>query len=106
MKTKVHKVTILIVDHDRVSDLPGDELKHIIENARYPNRCISPSVMAIETREVEWDDAHPLNRTATWKTAAEDLFARDSRDFRECKYCGKMTRITTAGCDHCDVEDK
>lgn len=25
---------------------------------------------------------------------------------RRCDYCGKMTRITTAGCDHCDVEDK
>lgn len=25
---------------------------------------------------------------------------------RVCEYCGKRTRITTAGCDHCDVEDK
>lgn len=25
---------------------------------------------------------------------------------RRCLYCNKMTRITTAACDHCDVEDK
>lgn len=25
---------------------------------------------------------------------------------RTCKSCGKQTRETTAGCDHCDVEDK
>lgn len=24
----------------------------------------------------------------------------------ECPACGKMTRNTTAGCDHCDLEDK
>lgn len=29
---------------------------------------------------------------------------RDTK--RKCDYCGKMTRVTTAGCDHCDVEDK
>ncbi len=25
---------------------------------------------------------------------------------RKCPACGRMTRITTAGCDHCDLEDK
>lgn len=25
---------------------------------------------------------------------------------RKCPACGKPTRITTAGCDHCDLEDK
>jgi hypothetical protein len=25
---------------------------------------------------------------------------------RKCEHCGKMTRVTTAGCDHCNVEDK
>lgn len=24
----------------------------------------------------------------------------------KCSACGKMTRDTTAGCDHCDFEDK
>lgn len=26
--------------------------------------------------------------------------------YRICEYCGKRTRVLTAGCDHCDVEDK
>ena len=25
---------------------------------------------------------------------------------RTCEYCGMKTRITTAGCDHCNFEDK
>ena len=25
---------------------------------------------------------------------------------RRCPYCSMMTRITTAGCDHCEPEDK
>lgn len=25
---------------------------------------------------------------------------------RRCPACGKLTRITTAGCDHCDLEHK
>lgn len=25
---------------------------------------------------------------------------------RKCEHCGRMTRVTTAGCDHCDVEGK
>lgn len=25
---------------------------------------------------------------------------------RRCRECGQMTRVTTAGCDHCDHEDK
>jgi hypothetical protein len=28
------------------------------------------------------------------------------RQMRVCEYCHKPTRVTTAGCDHCDVEDK
>jgi len=28
------------------------------------------------------------------------------QDKERCEWCGKMTRITTAGCDHCNVEAK
>lgn len=27
-------------------------------------------------------------------------------DTRKCENCGRWTRVTTAGCDHCDIEDK
>lgn len=70
---KVHKVTLLIVDSDSVG---SDEVLTVLENTRYPNDCIMPRVMVIETAEVEWSDDHPLNRTGTQQEAFEKLFPR------------------------------
>lgn len=69
VKTQVHRVVLLIIDHDVVG---SEGVQDVIEDARYPNRCISPEVMSIETVEVEWTDEHPLNYHD--KTEAE--FAR------------------------------
>lgn len=69
---RVHRVTLLIVDHDDVGE---DEIADIIENVRYPNRCINPQVVTVETREVQWTDAHPLNADATRDEAFAELFA-------------------------------
>lgn len=71
---KVHKVTLLVVDHD---DIGADEMKVVIENTRYPNRCISPDVMAVETCEVEWTDSHPLNHYTRRVKAFEQLFGKE-----------------------------
>lgn len=71
MAIKVHKVEILVVDHDEVG---AEELKVIIENQRWPNRCIDPSVMSIETKEIEWSDEHPLNQTSTFEAAYLEIF--------------------------------
>lgn len=71
MATKVHKVTLLIVDHDQ---LGADGVREVIEPTRYPNHCIGPSVMDVETREVEWDDRHPLNRYDTMRAEFERMF--------------------------------
>lgn len=55
---KAYRVTLLIVDHDGV----GDGIKDQIENVRYPNHCLSPKVMAVESAEIgEWHGDHPLN---------------------------------------------
>lgn len=55
---KAYKVVLLIVDHDGV----GKGIKSEIENVRYPNRCLAPCVMSIESAEIgEWRDDHPLN---------------------------------------------
>ncbi len=62
---KVHVVTLTIIDLD---DIGEEDIKNIIESVHYPNRCISPDVVNIETADVgEWGDDHPLNdkRTAT-----------------------------------------
>ena len=56
---KVHKVTLMIVDTDQ---LGAKDVREVIENARYPNHCIGPKVMQIESREIEWDEGnHPIN---------------------------------------------
>lgn len=70
--TKVHKITLLVVDTD---DLGADNVREVLENARYPNHCIGPSVMDIQTREVEWSDDHPLNKRVTVRSEFERLFA-------------------------------
>lgn len=60
---KAHKVILTIIDFDEVG---ADDIKIIIEDTRYPNRCISPEVVSIETVDIgEWDDDHPLNSNAT-----------------------------------------
>jgi hypothetical protein len=56
--TAVYKFEVLVVDHDNVG--PASCMAEI-ENARYGNRCISPHIMSVEEREVEWSDEHPLN---------------------------------------------
>lgn len=52
---KVYAVVLLVVDHDNLGECGVCEA---LENTRY---LVAPSVMAIETREVEWRDDHPLN---------------------------------------------
>ncbi len=70
---KVHAVTLLIVDHD---DIGEGEIRSVIENQSYPNDCIGPRVMRVDTRTVEWTDQHPLNVTRTMRSAFEELFSR------------------------------
>lgn len=68
---KAYKVVLLIVDHDGV----GDRISETIENQKFPNRCISPHVMSIESADIGlWDDDHPLNNTSKQKAEFERLF--------------------------------
>lgn len=71
MDVKVHRVEILIVDHD---NLGAEGVKAAIESTHYPNRCIAPKVMKTETRAVQWSDEHPLNSRDTQREAFERLF--------------------------------
>jgi hypothetical protein len=68
---KVHRLEVLVIDHD---NLGQEEVISVIENTKYPNWCIYPDVKAITTREVEWSEDHPLNRTATADQAYRELF--------------------------------
>ena len=69
---KAYKVTLLIIDLDEIG---AEEIKVVIENAHYPNRCISPDVERIESVEIgEWHDEHPLNSTDTYTAEWKRLF--------------------------------
>ena len=74
----VHRVVLCVVDHDRI----GEWLKDMIEDARYPNRCIAPTVMSIETRTVDWTDEHPLNIRSTHAAAFADLFGLNNLEHK------------------------
>lgn len=80
-KTKVHLVTLVIVDHD---EMGAEEVKHVLEHTRYPNHCFAGmGVMEIRTGEVEWSDDHPLNSGPSRRAAAvADLFGL------WCRACG------------------
>ena len=57
---KAYKFEVLVIDFDQ---LGGDEIAQTIQDANYPNDCISPSVESIEERDIgEWTDDHPLNK--------------------------------------------
>lgn len=56
---QAHKIEIFVIDLDEIG---VEEIKSVIENTRYPNRCISPEVKSIKTVDIgEWHDDHPLN---------------------------------------------
>jgi hypothetical protein len=63
---------LTIVDLDEID---AEEVKIVIENTHYPNRCISPDVVKIETADIgEWDDEHPLNNIGTAEEEWRRLF--------------------------------
>ncbi len=74
--TKVHKLDVLIVDHD---DVGIDEITRVLEDQKYPNWCIHPRIIGSAEAEVEWDDNHPLNRIGTRAAEIERLFPRGER---------------------------
>jgi hypothetical protein len=69
---KAYKIELLIVDHDEVGE---EDMVTLIEDARYPNHCLSPYVMKIQSRDIgEWSDDHPLNMKDGMKKEFNRLF--------------------------------
>lgn len=56
---KVHKIEIMVIDFEEVG-IKG--IKEMMEEVKYPNYCINPRVMNVETADIEWSDEHPLNK--------------------------------------------
>lgn len=75
---KAYKIELFIIDTDRVGE---EEIIKTIENARYPNRCISPKVKGVKSVDIgEWDDDHPLNQRDTADAEYKRLFeGKDSK---------------------------
>lgn len=70
---KVYKATVIVVDAG--DELNDSEVKLVIENTRYPNRCMSPHVIAVESVELgPWDDDLPINGRDTFDSEVERLF--------------------------------
>lgn len=68
----MHKITITVLDFDNIGE---DSIVDHIENTRYPNHCINPKVLKIESKEIgEWNDDHPLNKKETSEEYIERLF--------------------------------
>ena len=67
----VYKVELYVVDFDGLGE---DEVVSVLQNTKYPNRCIDPYVKHIDSRKVEWSDEHPLNNIHRRDSELEDLF--------------------------------
>ena len=74
MKTEIHKITIMVADLDH---LGADNVTVEIENARFPNDCVTLRVVSVETESIDFPDNHPLNQRSTWRAAFERLFSKD-----------------------------
>lgn len=69
---KVFKLEVLVIDHDGLGE---KGIRQELESVRFPNDCMSPELVAAESREVEWHDGHPLNMRNGWRDAYANLFA-------------------------------
>ena len=69
--TKVYKVVLMVVDHDGIGI---EDVEAVLEDTHYPNHCIYPTVMEVETEEVDWADDHPLNARSTQSYEFHRLF--------------------------------
>lgn len=71
--TRVMKVELLVI----TNELDANDVVREIEQVRYPNDCLSPRVVSIDSREVRWSDDHPLNRPETWCSEYRRMFLED-----------------------------
>lgn len=69
---QVHKIVLMVID---LEGLGQKGVIEEIENVKYPNYCISPKVMCVDTRDCgEWHDDHPLNKKHTYDAEIKRLF--------------------------------
>jgi len=75
---KAYLVTVLVIDFDGLGS-KGVEVE--MENVRYPNRCLTPHVEAVEEFDIgPWDDDHPLNQRGTDSLAYLKSLPREGKE--------------------------
>ena len=76
-----YKVELLIINHEGLSE---EGIKLELNNVTFPNDCLRPHVMTIDSRGIgEWADDHPLNRRDTMVKFYKDLFYEARSDYVE-----------------------
>ena len=69
---EVHKLEVYVYDFDGIGI---DNVKRVIEDHRYPNRCLHPEVLGWETRKLyDWNEDHYLNKREN-RFLVKDLFS-------------------------------
>lgn len=72
---KVYKLEVMVIDFD---GLGAGEIANVLESANYPNDCIHPSVVDIDSVDIgEWRDDHPLNNVRTQDAEFRILFGKE-----------------------------
>jgi hypothetical protein len=69
---KVMRVEMFFIDFDEIGE---DEAKSVIENTKYPNRCMYPEVKKVDVVDIgEWSNDHPLNNSKTCDEEYKRIF--------------------------------
>lgn len=75
---QVHKLIVAVIDFD---GLGPEGVKNALENGRFGNRCISPSVIATESVDIgQWSDDNPLNKRDTKDAELQRLFPEVTKE--------------------------
>jgi hypothetical protein len=73
---KVYKLEVMVIDNDNCG---AEDIKDMIQDARYPNHAIDPIVKNIESADIgEWSDDHPLNNPETSTQEYIRLFSKET----------------------------
>ena len=75
---KAYKLEILVIDFDEC----GESIAGYIENANYPNDCVTPQILSIKEADIgEWSDDHPLNSNKTRDAAVKKYFKESINNY-------------------------
>ena len=83
---KLHKVVLYVIDHDMIGP---ENVKGVLENTEYTNRCIRPEVGDIQTFDIgPWHDDHPLNyRGCDFEAFVAGEKTEKTSDWYDCAHC-------------------